>query len=166
MDSDRFDIVAKAADADLDANGMMTYPQFMLRLQSLLEDRFKMVTRWEKRELPVYALVVVAEGKLGPKLKVPPGNAIVPAAARRRRRIARPLNCGTRMNMTPTGGKVTGCGIWLESSREICWAQPAATSSISPVLSGSLDLSSSSLPNDLPTRPVRRSLRRCRNSLA
>ena len=57
MDSDRFDIVAKAADADLDAKGMLTLPQFMLRLQSLLEDRFRMVTHWETRELPVYALV-------------------------------------------------------------------------------------------------------------
>jgi uncharacterized protein (TIGR03435 family) len=49
---------------------MMPYLQFMLRLQSLLEDRFEMVTRWENRELPVYALVLVAGGKFGPNLKV------------------------------------------------------------------------------------------------
>ena len=115
MDSDRFDIVAKAADADLDEKGMMPYPQFMLRLQALLEDRFKMMTRWENRELPVYALVLVADGQLGPKLKVhagecdrarggapaPPGSAAV--------------NCGTRTNITPTGGKVTGSGIRMET---------------------------------------------------
>src|SRR5687767_8867370 len=66
MDSDRFDIVAKAADADLDAKGMLATPQqYMLRLQSLLEDRFSMVTHWETRELPVYALVVANAGMLG-----------------------------------------------------------------------------------------------------
>ena len=74
MDSDRFDIVAKAADADIDEKGMMPYPQFMLRLQALLEDRFKMVTHWETRELPVYALVLAHDGKLGPKLKVHAGD--------------------------------------------------------------------------------------------
>lgn len=115
MDSDRFDVVAKAADTDLDGQGMMPMPQFMLRLQALLEDRFQMVTHWETRELPVYALVVATEGKLGPKLKAhagdcdrarsggppPPGS---PAA-----------NCGTRTNMTPTSGKVTGSGITMQT---------------------------------------------------
>ena len=113
MDSDRFDIVAKVADADLDEKGTMSAQQFMLRLQALLEDRFQMVTRWEIRELPVYALVVAADGKLGPKVKAhvgecgrgggppPPGS---PA-----------LNCGTRTNRTPTGGTVTGVGITMET---------------------------------------------------
>jgi uncharacterized protein (TIGR03435 family) len=115
MDSDRFDIVAKAADADVDAKGMLTLPQYMLRLQSLLEDRFKMATHWETRELPVYALVMANQGKLGPKLKPhtgdcdrarsggppPPGSPVA--------------NCGTRMNMTPTSGKVTGNGISLDT---------------------------------------------------
>ncbi len=105
MDSDRFDIAAKAADTDLDEKGMMPMPQFMLRLQALLEERFQMVTHWETRELPVYALIVATDGKLGPKMKAhngecdrarsggppPPGT---PAA-----------NCGTRANMTPTSGR-------------------------------------------------------------
>ena len=38
MDSDRFDIVAKAADENKNKKGMMPYQQFMLRLQALLED--------------------------------------------------------------------------------------------------------------------------------
>jgi bla regulator protein blaR1 len=115
MDSDRFDIVAKASDADLDAKGMLTAPQFMLRLQSLLEDRFKMVTRWENRELPVYALVLVTDGKLGPKLKVHIGECD------RARGGAPPapgpvaVNCGTRTNVTPTSGKVIGSGIRMET---------------------------------------------------
>jgi uncharacterized protein (TIGR03435 family) len=114
MDADRFDIQAKAADADIDEKGMLPYPQFMLRLQSLLEDRFKMVAHWETRELPVYALVVASPGKLGPKLKPhtgdcnrapgvppPPGSASV--------------NCGTRTNVTGTVGKVTGTGITMQT---------------------------------------------------
>jgi uncharacterized protein (TIGR03435 family) len=108
MDSDRFDIVAKAADADLDAKGMLAGPQeYMLRLQSLLEDRFKMVTHWETRELPVYALVVATEGKLGPALKVHAGDC-----DRARIGGTPPTSkCGTRTNMTPAGGQVSGIGI-------------------------------------------------------
>jgi uncharacterized protein (TIGR03435 family) len=107
MDSDRFDIVAKAADADLDAKGMLTPPQFMLRLQSLLEDRFKMAAHWETRELPVYALVVAVEGKLGPALKVHAGDC-----DRARIGGTTPTSkCGTRVNMTPAGGQVSGVGI-------------------------------------------------------
>src|SRR5688572_30363585 len=64
IQSDRYDVVAKVADTDLDEKGMIPGPQFMLRVQSFLEDRFKMVTHWETREMPVYALVVAAEGKL------------------------------------------------------------------------------------------------------
>ena len=112
MDSDRFDIVAKAADADLDAKGMLPGPQqYMLRLQSLLEDRFKMVTHWETRELPVYALVVATEGKLGPALKVHAGDC-----DRARIGGSPPTSkCGTRTNVTPTGGQVSGVGISMQT---------------------------------------------------
>ena len=115
MDSDRFDIVAKAADADLDEKGMMPGPQFMLRLQSLLEDRFKMVTRWENRELPVYALVLVADGKLGPKLKVHAGECDRARGGAPPAPGSAAVNCGTRTNVTPTSGKVTGSGIRMET---------------------------------------------------
>ena len=112
MDSDRFDIVAKAADADVDAKGTLTAPQFMLRLQALLEDRFKMATHWETRELPVYALVTAARGKLGPRLKPHDGSCDraqsgVPNSA--------PAMCGTRTNITPSAGKVTAVGITMQT---------------------------------------------------
>ena len=115
MDSDRFDIVAKAADADLDAKGMLTPPQFMLRLQSLLEDRFKMVTHWETRELPVYALVVATDGKLGPKLKAHAGDCDRARGDGPPPAGSPTANCGTRTNMTPTAGKVTGFGISMQT---------------------------------------------------
>jgi uncharacterized protein (TIGR03435 family) len=112
MDSDRFDIVAKAADADLDEKGMLPGPQqYMLRLQALLEDRFRMVTHWETRELPVYALIVAAEGKLGPALRVHAGDC-------ERARIGGTpptSKCGTRTNLTATGGQVSGVGISMQT---------------------------------------------------
>jgi uncharacterized protein (TIGR03435 family) len=59
LSSARFDIAAKLpAEADRQ--------QIPLMLQRLLEDRFKLVARRERRETPVYALVA---GKNGPKLK-------------------------------------------------------------------------------------------------
>jgi uncharacterized protein (TIGR03435 family) len=110
IESDRFDIQAKAADADLNEKGMLSYPQFMLRLQSLLEDRFKMVTHWETRERPVYALRVVSPGKLGPKMKPhtrecnkPPAGPPPPGSPA--------VKCGTSVN--PTAGRVTGIGITM-----------------------------------------------------
>jgi uncharacterized protein (TIGR03435 family) len=115
MDSDRFDIQAKAADADVDEKGMMPYPQYMLRLQSLLEDRFKMVTHWETRELSVYALVLASPGKLGPKLKAHTGDCTRPPASAPPAPGSAPVNCGTRTNMTGTVGKVTGTGITMQT---------------------------------------------------
>ena len=114
IESDRYDIVAKVADAELDAKGMIPAPQFMLRVQSFLEDRFKMVTHWETRELPVYALVVATEGKLGPKLKPHAGDCDRARSGGPPSPGAPTANCGTRTNMTPTSGKITGTGIDLD----------------------------------------------------
>ncbi len=62
LDSDRFDLLAKAPDG----SGIQ---QLFPMLQSLLADRFKLTIRAETRELPIYALVGVATGKLGPSLQ-------------------------------------------------------------------------------------------------
>jgi uncharacterized protein (TIGR03435 family) len=112
IESDRFDIQAKAADADLNEKGMLSYPQFMLRLQSLLEDRFKMVTHWETRERPVYVLLLATPGKPGSKLRPhtgdcnrSPGGPPPPGSPA--------LKCGTNVN--PTAGRVTGIGITMET---------------------------------------------------
>ena len=115
IDSDRFDIVAKVSDADLDAKGMMPAPQFMLRVQSLLEDRFRMITHWETRELPVYALVIATPGKLGPKLRAHTGGCDRARDAGPPAPGTPPMNCGTRTNMTPTAGKVSGSGITMQT---------------------------------------------------
>lgn len=63
LQSDRFNVNARA-------EGMPTAEQARLMLQRLLADRFKLVGRRERRELPVYALVLArSDGKLGRDLK-------------------------------------------------------------------------------------------------
>jgi uncharacterized protein (TIGR03435 family) len=60
IDIEQYDVIAKAesADASLD--------QMKAMVRTLLEDRFKLAAHREKRELPIYALVV---GKNGPKMQ-------------------------------------------------------------------------------------------------
>jgi uncharacterized protein (TIGR03435 family) len=62
LDSDRFDIVAKAPEGSRP-------DQVPLMLRGLLADRFKLKVHAETRETQVYALVLARDdGKLGPKL--------------------------------------------------------------------------------------------------
>jgi len=63
LDADRFDIVAKA-------ESNMSGDQLSLMLRALLADRFKLIVHTERREHPVYALVVArSDGRLGPHLQ-------------------------------------------------------------------------------------------------
>lgn len=62
MDTVRFDIVAKVPKG-------ATKDDVKLMLQNLLAERFKLTLHREKKDLPMYALVV---GKNGPKLKESP----------------------------------------------------------------------------------------------
>jgi uncharacterized protein (TIGR03435 family) len=64
---DQFDIEARAA-----AN--TTKDQFRLMMQSLLADRFKLAVHFETREVPIYALVQVKPGRLGPHLRLHQAN--------------------------------------------------------------------------------------------
>jgi uncharacterized protein (TIGR03435 family) len=59
LDSERYDIVAKLPRG-------ATKAEFMAMLQNLLAERFKLTLHREKKDLPMYALVV---GKNGPKMK-------------------------------------------------------------------------------------------------
>jgi uncharacterized protein (TIGR03435 family) len=62
MDSERYDVQA-TVDC---SGGVVSREQFQMMIQSMLEDRFQLKVHMEKRELPVYNLVV---GKDGPRLK-------------------------------------------------------------------------------------------------
>jgi uncharacterized protein (TIGR03435 family) len=59
LSTERFDIIAKAS-------GDASEEHTRLMLQTLLEERFKLVVHRETKELPVFALVV---GKKGPKFR-------------------------------------------------------------------------------------------------
>src|SRR5579862_8059107 len=61
-DTQRFDIQARA-------QGSPTRDQMRLMMQSLLADRFKLALHTETKQGPIYALVLVKPGKLGPHLQ-------------------------------------------------------------------------------------------------
>jgi uncharacterized protein (TIGR03435 family) len=64
--SDRWDITALGPPPRDDASER----QIRTMMQNLLIDRFKLVTRREMRDVPVYALVVTrSDGRLGPQMK-------------------------------------------------------------------------------------------------
>ena len=66
-DAERFDIRAKAEGDNPSATAFRDRARLMLR--SALADRFRLVLHTERREIPIYALVVSSEdGRLGPQL--------------------------------------------------------------------------------------------------
>jgi uncharacterized protein (TIGR03435 family) len=75
-DSQRFDINATTGEKPPD--------QMRFMMQTLLRDRFKLAFHTEKRELPIYALVVArSDGKLGSGLRRIPDGECPPPGARR-----------------------------------------------------------------------------------
>jgi len=67
IDTARFDVTAKAADATPTASAFRDMARLMLR--RALEDRFKLALVRERREIPVYGLTVArSDGRLGPQL--------------------------------------------------------------------------------------------------
>ncbi len=60
--TDSYEIRAKAGAS-------ATKDQMRLMMQSLLADRFKLTVHFEAKEVPVFGLVLVTAGKLGPKLR-------------------------------------------------------------------------------------------------
>ena len=61
--TERFDIEARA-------QGNPTNDQYRLMMQSLLADKFKLAAHFETRQVPVYALTVADDGKVGPQLTI------------------------------------------------------------------------------------------------
>jgi len=62
LNGERYDIAAKTSP-------LATQAELRLMLQSLLAERFRLVTHRETREMAAYALVVVKNAKNGPRLK-------------------------------------------------------------------------------------------------
>jgi len=104
IESDRFDIVAKApGDPQPGPNGPQTAMFAMLR--TLLADRFQLILHSESKEMAIYALVLArADGKLGPQLKPAATDCAAMMAAARGRGAPPPppapgerMPCGMRM---------------------------------------------------------------------
>ena len=95
IDSERFDIVAKA-EGDVPPAPIGTVGPMQLMMRSLLAERFKLVAHPEKRELPIYAMVLAqkrrkarsATAAVDSRLRGDDG-ARPPAARRRHRRRRR-----------------------------------------------------------------------------
>src|SRR5262249_46996201 len=69
LDTDRFDVVAKAAGDPQPQNNAPPAIMFQM-LQSLLEDRFHLRTHREMSDVPVFVLQVARpDGKLGPRFR-------------------------------------------------------------------------------------------------
>jgi bla regulator protein blaR1 len=110
VDSASFDVEARAPIATPSKD------QFRLMVQSLLADRFKLATHREKRDLPIYALVLAKPGKTGPQLRP---HVDDPTCGTVGRADAPPVSaqfahlpCGaTLMKPSDTPGRVQGGGL-------------------------------------------------------
>lgn len=102
--TDRFDIVAKAADN--------APPVDMIEMvKALMADRFKFAFHRETRELPIYELVVLRpDGKLGPQLKP---SAVDCSGAMRG---APPPTPATPPATSPTQGARPTCGMRISGA--------------------------------------------------
>jgi uncharacterized protein (TIGR03435 family) len=103
IDSDRFDIVAKA-------EGNPTPEQFGVMVRTLLAERFNLSLHNEIRQLPVYALVMARrDGKVGPQMQIaavdcPGGRGNTPPPEHQ------PSSCG--MHLSP-GGHLSAGGVTM-----------------------------------------------------
>ena len=97
LEMERFDIVATLPpDADSDVMRRM--------MQALLADRFKLSTRREVREMPVYSLVRVRDDTLGPSLRTSTSvcDPEVPRMVKGR------VECGLLLSQGPASASLRG----------------------------------------------------------
>jgi bla regulator protein BlaR1 len=147
LDTDRFDITAKASTENA------TVPEMLVMVQELLADRFKLVVHRETRELPIYALVLARrDGRLGSKLTRSTTDCVAIAVAARRGGPppaptpgAAPL-CGTRT----TPGRILAGGVTMaDLARNVSNVADRMTLDKTG-LAGAFDLSLEYTPDRLP----------------
>lgn len=99
---ERFDIEARTA-------GKPTKDEMRQMMQSLLEDRFKLVAHHETRQAPVFALVLAKPGVTGPRLHAHPADdacaSDAPAESAPAAKAADqlPVVCGVIAHLVPSG---------------------------------------------------------------
>jgi len=107
---DRFDIEATVPEIPDDSRGMIP-AAVQLRIRSLLEERCALVTHYEQRELPLYALVLARrDGTLGPRLRRRT-TPCVPATAPNGMTVKRTERCGGRVQP----GMMMGTGATIDN---------------------------------------------------
>jgi uncharacterized protein (TIGR03435 family) len=100
IDKDRWDIVAKGA-------GDPAFEQMVAMMQTLLADRFKLVTHRETREMLIYTLVLARpDGRLGPQItsSTTDCDAIAAAARAQGGTAPPPPGAGPRCGVNMNGG--------------------------------------------------------------
>jgi uncharacterized protein (TIGR03435 family) len=94
--SERYDINAKA-NTEFKPSPDGPSRELLLMIRSLLEERFKLKTHMETRELPIYDLVLArADGRLGPEMRKPAADcdAAIAAGIPPPRQPGEPPPCG------------------------------------------------------------------------
>jgi uncharacterized protein (TIGR03435 family) len=105
--SERWDIIAQGPPG-------ASLQQVRTMLQNLLIDRFKLVTRREVRDTPMYALVVArSDGRLGPQLKPSTADCAALLAAFKATGATRPTPDSNVCGLQPIRGRFRGKGILL-----------------------------------------------------
>ncbi|HEX3572441.1 MAG TPA: TIGR03435 family protein [Acidobacteriaceae bacterium] len=113
-------------------NHEVTKDQMRLMVQSLLFDRFHLKLHYEMRDVPVYEVVQIKPGVLGPGLRPHPAADACSAMAPRPDKVdpdapttlpgGFPVRCGSFVNMEPTASYMRH-----EGGRDLTMAQIAGT---------------------------------------
>lgn len=126
FDSEHFDVDATAAGEDADAN--------RYRIQSMLTDRFKLLTHHETRNLPVYALMLNKVGALGPQLRMTDKSCDTwhqtdltkPNAASSENSAPDDVNCGSTSGATNNRrARFLGHGVSMDKLLEVLAGSPS-----------------------------------------
>jgi uncharacterized protein (TIGR03435 family) len=158
IDTERFDVVAKAEGNPAPAQPGGPPGPMQLMLQSLLEERFKLRMHRETQELPIFALTMArSDRRLGPQLRQAAVDcqALI-AAARARGEMPTPSpaterpNCGMRIGP----GQLSGGGFPLSQLAVTLSGLVQRIVIDRTGLSGTYDLDLSWTPDVLPQNPA------------
>jgi bla regulator protein BlaR1 len=162
LNDDHYDIVAKADPAQQDARGGLqrgdgpTPIQLMIR--ALLAERFNLVVHNEKRDLPIYGLILArSDGRLGPDLKKSETDCAALLAAARGRGGALPPPPGPGQPM-PCGVRI-GPGNLVMGGSSLSQLASSLSMFVGRVvldrtgLTGPFDINLTWTPDQMPQRP-------------
>jgi uncharacterized protein (TIGR03435 family) len=160
--TDRFDILANA-HTDLAPGATGPSPDLLPLVRRLLEDRFKLATHHETRELPIYALVMVrSDRRTGPRLHAVEVDCAAELAALRAARGSAPAPAGPPTlpagpppcNILPLPGNWTGHAVTAAQLVSTLASRVDRAVVDQTGLSGRYDLTLSYTPDQMPGPPA------------